>query len=114
MARNLLTLVGLQRHHASEDSRPASRDRRSRDREQVFALAQHQRELLESFSAEYRPRALRLVLDTALGYGFFSCWLEVFQDHADFCNKLIDRMPGTARNCFDGSGRTRPRPGGRC
>ena len=113
-AERLLDLVGLRRHGAIPGRQPAPRDKRWKDREQVFAIAQRQRDILLRFPEETREEALQLIVDTAVGWGFFSCWLAVFHDNPEFCRQLITCMPGTAADCFDDSGIPIPRPGGRC
>lgn len=113
-AERLLDLVGLRRHGAFPGRQPAARDKRWKDREQVFAIAQKQRDILPRLPEETREEALQLIVDAAVGWGFFSCWLAVFHDNPAFCRQLIARMPGTAADCFDNSGIPIPRAGGRC
>jgi hypothetical protein len=113
-AQRLLDLVGLQRHGATPGREPAPRDKRWKDREQVFTLAQRQKEILSRLPPEVREEALQLVVDAAVGWGFFSCWLTVLHDIPEFCRRLIARMPGTASDCFDASGIPIARPAGRC
>lgn len=61
-----------------------------------------------------------LVVVTAIGHGFFSVWMKVFDGDAVTCQRLIDGFnathgyrgfPGTAKDCFDPQTRPiSPRP----
>jgi hypothetical protein len=113
-AQNLLGLVELQRHGAIPGNTPARGDRRWLDREQTFSLALKCKQDFDSLELTARPAYQELLLQAALAWGFFSCWLTVFQDHAEICTRLIAAMSGTAVDSFDGDGRPTPRPGGRC
>lgn len=113
-ASRLRDLVGLDRHRlAPAGKRPARRDKRWKDREQVWSLAERQKETLSLFPENVRPQARSLILDTATGYGFFSVWMTVFVDDLDLRRGLISRMAGTAADCFDADGLPVSRPGGR-
>ena len=108
-AQTLIDLVGLDRHGAPGWSTPAKRDERWRCRESVWALAERCR---ASFEASGRSNdALELVLAVATGYGFFSVWLAVFDEHADVKLALIAAFPGTAESCFSRDGTLVNRPG---
>ncbi|MBS2039592.1 HNH endonuclease [bacterium] len=113
-AQNLLDLVGLQKHGASPKRKPRRGDKRWMDREQAFATALRSKSGYEKIPPGARPEYLSLLLDAAVGIGFFSCWLTVFKDYPEVCTNLIARMPGTATDCFDAKGRPLSRPGGRC
>ena len=113
-ADRLRDLVGIDRHRlAPAGRRPARRDKRWKDREQVWALAQSRKTMLAQFPDNVRGQARTLILDAATGYGFFSVWMTVFADDADFRLGLIARMGGTARDCFNAEGAPIARPGGR-
>ena len=45
------------------------------------------------------------ILMTATAEGFFSVWLTVFSEEPELCNALIERFPGTRKECYDESGR---------
>ncbi len=114
LAEKLRDLVGLDRHPlAPRGRRPARRDKRWKDREQVWALAEGQKATLTDFPEAVRPAARTLILDTAAGYGFFSVWMTVFADDREIRRGLIARMAGTALDCFDAEGLPVPRPNGR-
>ena len=110
----LRDLVGLDRHPlAPPGRRPARRDKRWKDREQVWATAERQKATLASLPEAVRPAVRTLILDTATGYGFFSVWMTIFADDRDIRLGLIARMAGTAADCFDADGLPVARPGGR-
>jgi uncharacterized protein (TIGR02646 family) len=112
-ALRLLNLIGLDRHRlAPAGHRPAPRDKRWKDREQVWALAEDQKFKLAQFPENVRPLARCLILDAAAGYGFFSVWMTVFAEDRDIRLGLIVRMAGTAPDCFDADGLAVARPGG--
>ena len=114
LADKLRDLVGLDRHPlAPRGRRPARRDKRWKDREQVWATAERQKATLASLPEVVRPAVRTLILDTATGYGFFSVWMAVFADDRDIRLGLIERMTGTAADCFDADGLPVARPDGR-
>ena len=98
-AKALIDLVGLDRHGGHGKPEPTRRDRRWRDREEVWARALACRDILESLGGSEEARGL--VLEVAIGYGFFSVWFAVFEQHIDVKLALIDAFPGTAASCFD-------------
>jgi uncharacterized protein (TIGR02646 family) len=113
-ANSLRDLVGLDRHPlAPRGRRPARRDKRWKDREQVWTMAERQKATLERLPEAVWPEVRSLILDTAAGYGFFSVWMTVFAGDRDIRLGLIARMFGTAADCFDADGLPVPRPGGR-
>jgi hypothetical protein len=60
----------------------------------------------KQMAAQFIP----LLTKVALGKGFFSVWLQVFDQVPVVCQALIKAFPGTA-NCFDVDGRPIPRNG---
>jgi uncharacterized protein (TIGR02646 family) len=113
-ADKLRDLVGLDRHPAGPPGRrPARRDKRWKDREQVWALAEMEKSRLALFPEDVRPLARLYILEAAEGHGFFSVWMTVFTDDPDVRLGLIARMRGTAPDCFDEAGASVPRPGGK-
>ena len=97
--QTLIDLVGLDRHGGHGKPEPTKRDRRWRDREEVWARALACRYNFESLGRSEEARGL--VLEVAKGYGFFSVWFAVFERHIDVRLALIDTFPGTATSCFD-------------
>lgn len=108
-AQALLDIVGLERHIGREGRQPARRDRRWKDREEAWAAAERCRDRLEALDGSEEARDL--VLEAAIGYGFFSVWFAVFDQHVDVKLALIEAFPGTAASCFDQDGSLVNRPG---
>lgn len=112
-ATRLMDVVGLNRHKNRGWPRPAQRDKRWKQREAVWKLAEEWKNRLATFSAEGRGIAVPLIRDLALGYGFFSVWMTVFADHPEVRRVLIGSHPGTAQDCFGDDTEAVQRPGGR-
>lgn len=112
-ADQLMQVVGLDRHKKRGWPRPARRDRRWEQREQVWRLAESWKERIAEFSETGRELAIALIADLALGYGFFSVWMTVFHDDPEVRLALIAGFTGTAQDCFDSNGNPVNRPGGR-
>lgn len=53
----------------------------------------------------WREDMKKQILMTATAEGFFSVWLTVFSEEPELCNALIERFPGTRKECYDESGR---------
>lgn len=109
-ARVLIDLVGLDRHSARGWPRPASRDKRWQQREELWAIVGKSVSAFEALGQSAEARSL--IVDVAKGYGFLSVWLTLFDAYPDVKVALIDAFPGTAKDCFDDSGRALNRPGG--
>jgi uncharacterized protein (TIGR02646 family) len=111
-AEKLQRLVGLHRHpvHKNKKDKPAPRDLRWNQRDDVWTLALRQRNFLaRSDTAEMREATVAV----ATGYGFFSVWMTVFERDRDMRKRLFRAFKGTARNCFNSRWRAINRPGGR-
>ena len=93
-ARGLIDLLGLDRHGAANWPGPAPRDERWCQREEVWKGAEKSRDLF--LSLDEFPEALELVVQVALGSGFFSVWMTVFKDNAEVKQALMEAFPGTA------------------
>ena len=107
-ARTLIDLVGLDRH-SDQGPQPARRDARWSQRDEVWRTAETCRDRFELLDRS--AEALGFVLDAARGYGFFSVWFAVFDQHTDVKLALIDAFPGTAALCFDEGAALVNRPG---
>jgi len=112
-AKRLMNVVGLNRHKKRGWPRPARRDKRWKQREATWKLADEWKTRLATFSAEGRGIAMPLIRDLALGYGFFSVWMTVFADDPEVCQALVLGHPGTAQDCFGAVAEAIQRPGGR-
>jgi uncharacterized protein (TIGR02646 family) len=102
-AQALLNLVGLQRHQASGWEKPAKKDKRWQQREEVWMVAENCREKFETL--DQCNEAKELVLVVAQSKGFFSVWMTVFKDFPEIKRELTQLLPGTASSCFDDDGK---------
>lgn len=110
-ANKLMKLVGLDRHEADGRLKPAGRDKRWQQRIDAWNAAVLARTRLAELGDV--PAARDLVLEVAVGYGFFSVWMTVFANHAGLRQALVQRFVGTAADCFDANFALQKRPGGR-
>lgn len=111
MAEALMNIVGLNRHQKQGWPNPAPRDKRWKQREEVWKLAERCRD--EYLVAIGRNEAVfSLITEAAVGYGFFSVWMTVFEGDSDLSVKFISAFSGTA-DCFDASGAAINRLGGK-
>ncbi len=103
-AEDLLELVQLNRSPA--DTATFS-DRRWLNRHQAWDMAV---ESLQDLQRQSNAGAAlkRQIVKTALAKGYWSIWMTVFSGEGDVVCELIDKFPGTARECFDLLGRTEP------
>lgn len=108
-AQALLNLVGLQRHQASDWEKPAKKDKRWQQREEVWMVAESCREKFEALNQ--CTEAKELVLTVAQSKGFFSVWMTVFNDYPEIKRRLVQLLPGTATDCFDQEAKPLNRPG---
>ena len=108
-AKALIDLVGLDRHGADDWPRRPRRDKRWSEREKVWRVAEKFRAELEQAGERY-DSILQLAVDAATGFGFFSVWFKVFEDHSELRNALINAIPGTAKVCFNADADPIPRP----
>jgi uncharacterized protein (TIGR02646 family) len=108
-ARNLIDLVGLDRHQDVGWPDPTDRDCRWEDRETVWSYA----ERIKGKFPEPSDDDATLIAQTASLIGFFSVWMTVFRDVIPVPSKLVQAFRGTADSCVDSNGRPTPRPSGR-
>ena len=108
-ACRLKDIVGLDRHQATNWPRPSRRDNRWQQREEVWSTAMRCRQLMLELNQD---AAQELVVNVALGYGFFSVWLTVFANETQVRTALINRFRGTSTGCFDATGGFIRRKGG--
>jgi len=113
-AKALCDLVGLDRHGATGFPKGAKRDKRWRDREQLFKIATDAKLQLDQADERGRGPIRDLILVIVAGYGFFSVWLTVFAGNEEMVRAILAKFPGTAMDCFDAFGFANPRPGGLC
>lgn len=93
-AQNLLDLVGLDREPSNKKYHSA--DNLVEKRKNTFTLAQRYLSKYEAQTADNE-----IIIDLALKTGFWSIWMEVFQNHLQIRQLLIHHFPNTAAECFD-------------
>jgi hypothetical protein len=111
-AKKLIALVGLDRHpgQTGKNKRPAKRDQRYRDREEVWSLAT---EKLQALAGNNNPDFRDAIAGLAKYSGFFSVWMAVFDRDPDMRRRFVAAIKGTATNCFDANWNYVRRAGGR-
>lgn len=100
MAQATLALTGLDKTPAAavdSNGKLVAVERLSQ-RMQVWLIAQESKKDLH---LNPNDAFRRQVARTALGHGFFSIWMTVFQDDPDVRRLLIQEFTGTAADCFD-------------
>lgn len=106
-AENLFDLVQL-----DHIPKPGEKDKRFKERHETMNNANESRAAWERYSnmqetAEIRALKegwLEQTINLAKEKGFFSIWMEAFQDISLIRNRLIDAFTGTNRKCFDSDG----------
>lgn len=93
--KRTIKLTGLDRR-PSNDSDPATTDRRWRNRREEWDKAV---DSWEDLRQEDSPTVRRLIVRGAVKY--WSVWMTVFRNDADMLRRLIEALPGTCRACFD-------------
>ena len=102
-AEKLYRLIGLHRHPGQPRRRdkPARRDDRWQQREDVWKLAVLEKQkLARNNNDDYRDT----IVVAAKAYGFFSVWMAVFAGDRNMRCRLISAFTGTALKCFDPHG----------
>jgi uncharacterized protein (TIGR02646 family) len=114
-ATALCNLIGLDRHKlGGAGKKPRSRDKRWKDREQIWKLAEDQKARLQKFPTDLQDAVRTFIADSAEGFGCFSVWMTVFHDDPKVCAALVQRMPATTQSqCFNANGQPISRVGGR-
>ena len=83
---------------------PKEKDRRFAQRNKAYELATDALENWQKVqgSTPVCLNALKnLIVQSALGHGFFSVWMTVFKDEPDILLALIQAFPGTNQAFFD-------------
>lgn len=110
IAHDTLKLVGLDKPISKitdENGRIVAIDRVGQ-RMEVWGIAEESRDDLQQKPSEQLRRS---IVRTAVAYGFFSIWMQVFANDIDMRRRLIDAFPGTAQDCFDANTQAvSPRP----
>ena len=102
LAINTLELLGLDKPkqtYLDDNEQLVALDRASQ-RMEVIAVAQYSLQLFVE-SNENEPMQ-NSITQTALGYGFFSIWMKVFDNYPQMKIKLIKAFKGTEQSgCFN-------------
>ncbi|CDN31539.1 hypothetical transmembrane protein [Mucinivorans hirudinis] len=90
-AKNLIELVGLDRRPGHP--KHTSKDKRWEKRMEIWEYANR-----------YIENDTQTIIDLATLSGCWSIWYNVFKDNAQVRKLLIEKFPGTNRDCFNESG----------
>ena len=106
-AKHTLELTGLDKKKAysilDENEVQIYVDRPSQ-RLEVWAIAEESKNTVDECPID---SVKQMATNLALGSGFFSIWLTVFEKDTDMCNRLIDAFIGTRNSgCFDNNAKT--------
>ena len=110
-AQALLTLTGLNKFPTDfpdGDEFEAALER-WQQRSQAWAVAEDSRTKL---GRKDIPALRDVIVELAKATGFFSVWMHVFRDVDEMRERFVAEFPGTAADCFEGSGQPVNRPGG--
>lgn len=109
VAQRTLALTGIDREPGGH-SQPSAKDRRWQKRREAWGVALQAR---RNISDNDTPQLRDAVVMSAIARGFWSVWMQVFNDDPDMRRRLINAFTGTAINCFGSDTRfIGPRPGG--
>lgn len=101
-AQKLIDLVGLDKRPGHEKYKP--NDRRWNRRYEAWDLATKYLQKWEDKTTD-----VVTIMYLAKGYGFFSVWFSVFENHPEIRKALVNAFSGTATNCFDSNYQPIPR-----
>ena len=93
-AVRLINLVGLDKRPGHADYK--EKDKRWDKRREVWELAKRN-------YVKYQDGKIdeEVIIDLAKGYGFWSIWFKIFQNHLSVKSALIHSFNGTEKICFD-------------
>ncbi len=94
MAQKTIELTGLNKHPSHD---PKASDRRWLNRGETWNIAQESKNDLQENDT---PQMRRQIIRTAMGQGYWSIWMTVFEDDPEMKKRLIDAISGTAKECF--------------
>ena len=97
-AKALIDLVGLDKRpgHPNYKNRL---DKRWQKRYNAWQMAEKYQKKLDKDETD-----IESIIDIAKGFGFFSIWFTVFENHPKVRLALINAFKGTAKACFDEKG----------
>ncbi len=91
-------------------SNPRATDLRWKYRFEAYQSSRLWRDHWNYFGKDIPDKFIPLLIDCAIGKGFFSIWFDCFQDEPDVKKALIDAFPGTRIECFPDSNDYNPSP----
>ncbi|ANB74382.1 HNH endonuclease [Paraburkholderia phytofirmans] len=95
-AQNIVELVGLDKVPTDHEQETEASDRRWNNRREAWDIAELSKLNLAQF--DYPQMRAQIVLQIQ---GYWSIWMTVFHDDPDMLERILDRIPGTAKHCFD-------------
>lgn len=95
-ATRTIRLVGLHKVPSVNDQENEASDRRWNNRREAWDIALESKQNL--FELDHPKMRDQIVLQIQ---GFWSIWMTVFKDDSDMLRRILDRIPGTAKHCFD-------------
>ena len=94
MAESTIALTGLDKNPNAQNAS----DRRWNNRRECWDMANRAKERLKrNDSVDLRDQ----IAETASAKGFWSVWMTVFENDSDMKKRLINAVPGTAKECWE-------------
>lgn len=104
-AQRTIKLVGLDKVPNERDLQREASDRRWNNRREAWDIAVESKQNLEQL--DHPIMRTQIVLQIQ---GYWSIWMTVFKDDPDMLRRILDRIPGTAKHCFDDANGYQPIP----
>lgn len=95
-ASNIIKLVGLDNVPTDREQETDASDRRWNNRREAWDIAVMSKQNLAK--RDFPEMRAQIVLQIQ---GYWSIWMTVFHDDPDMLERILDRIPGTAKHCFD-------------
>lgn len=100
-AKDTLALTGLDKHPSNVLDQNGKRVALDRVSQRLQAWGNAKESKKDLLSQPDNEALRRSIIRNAVTQGFFSIWMNVFQDDVDMRNRLIDEFPGTRDSeCF--------------
>lgn len=95
-AERIIKLVGLDKVPSIHEQENEASDRRWNNRREAWDIAVESKQNLVSL--DHPLMRAQIVLQIQ---GFWSIWMTVFKDDKDMIERILNRISGTAKHCFD-------------
>ncbi|MCQ4247152.1 HNH endonuclease [Stutzerimonas decontaminans] len=102
-AKRTIELVGLDKVPSARDQETEASDRRWNNRREAWDIAVESKQNLARL--DHPVMRSQIVLQIQ---GFWSIWMTVFRDDQDMLVRILDCIPGTAKDCFDATNGYQP------